>query len=409
MERVSSFRQSPAVLITAILLLAVNLRLSVNALGAVLPEIRQELHLSGALAGVLLALPPLVFAFAGIGTPAIAARIGSSRLVASALVLATAGQLLRIWIDGIAALFAGTLVTLVGIAIGNVLMPGIIRFHFPHRIPTLTALYVTVLSAGATVGSGASIPLQHALHGTWRTGFLIWAAVTALAVLPWLVIAIRSKSTVAGQRQAIPLRTLFRSRLAWAMALFFGMQSAHAYVAIGWLGQVLLDSGVKEVEMGALLAMGPAIGILLALTVPNVMRRQQRIPALLISFATSFLIGYRGLLAAPTAAVWLWMFCIGLGSGTFPTVLTLLALRAKTGNGVIALSAFTQCVGYLLAALGPLAFGLLHDLTDSWTPSLIGMIALLVPMLAIGFRLARERFLEDELRSQMPSTAISPP
>lgn len=405
MGRVSSFRRSPAVLITAILLLAVNLRLSVNSLGAVLPEIRHELHLSDTLAGVLLALPPLVFAFAGIGTPAIAARIGSSRLVASALVLATTGQLLRIWVDGIGALFAGTFLTLIGIAIGNVLMPGLIRLHFPHHITTLTALYVTMLSAGATVGSGASIPLQHALHGTWRTGFLLWAAVTALAVLPWLVVAARAKSTGAGQHQVISLSSLFRSRLAWAMALFFGMQSAHAYVAIGWLGQVLLDSGVREVEMGALLAMGPAIGIVLALTVPNLMRRQQRIPGLLLLFGISFLIGYVGLLMEPTAAVWLWMFCIGLGSGTFPTVLTLLALRANTGNGVIALSAFTQCVGYLLAALGPLLFGLAHDVTGSWTPSILGMVALLVPMVAIGFRLARERFLEDELRSRSAAGA----
>ena len=390
---------SAGLLLAAVLLLALNLRMSVNALGTVLPQIRDDLDLSATAAGLLLAFPPLVFAFAGLATPAAAARIGPHRLVVIALLVATAGQLLRATGVGSAPLFAGTLVSLIGLAIGNVLMPGLIRQHFPSRITTITALYVTMLSVGATLSSGLSIPLEDATGGTWRTALAIWAAFSALAVLPWLVVAFgRGERVGLNRRSAVALRALLRSPLAWSMALLFAVQSAHIYVVVGWLGQVLLDAGISDVQMGAMLSMAPAIGIGVALIVPVLLRRQSMALPLILFFASCYLLGYLGLVVAPVGGAWFWMFFIGLGGGTFPTVLTLVALRARTPDGVIALSAFTQCVGYLIGALGPLVFGLVHDLQHSWTPALILMMILLVPMAAVGFRLARPRFLEDEIK-----------
>ena len=380
------------------MLLALNLRLSVNALGTVLPEIRVDLSISAGAAGLLLAFPPLVFAFAGIVTPMVAARLGNHRLVVLALVIASGGQFLRALCPGALALFVGTLVSLVGLAMGNVLMPGLIRQHFPQQITTITSVYVTMLSIGATISSGLSIPVEHALRGTWRAAFVVWAAIAVLALIPWLAITFGSRSTTPPRRRSsVPLRALARSPLAWTMAVLFGVQSAHVYVVVGWLGQVLLDAGVGDVQMGALLSMAPAIGIVLSLAVPVLLRRQRLALPLILLFAVCYLIGYLGLMSAPLAGAWVWMFFIGVGGGTFPVVLTLVALRARTPDGVIALSAFTQCVGYLLGALAPLAFGLIHDIGHSWTPSLILMMILLLPMAAVAFRLSKPRFLEDEI------------
>ncbi|MET3808041.1 CP family cyanate transporter-like MFS transporter [Nakamurella sp. UYEF19] len=388
-----------ALLLTAVLLLALNLRLSVNALGTVLPEIRTDLGLGSAGAGLLLSFPPLVFAFAGILTPAAAARIGNHRLVVLALVTATAGQLIRAWIGGSAALFAGTLVSLAGLAIGNVLMPGLIRQHFAAHITTVTSGYVTMLSLGAAVASGLSIPIENALGGSWRTVFTLWAAVSVIALLPWLVIAVGSRAEPSrGRRSAVPLRALTRSPLAWAMVVLFGVQSGHVYVVVGWFGQVLLDAGISEVKMGALLSVAPAIGIGLSLTVPVLLRRQRWALPLILFFSGCYLAGYLGLVFNPVGGSWAWLVLVGLGGGTFPTALTLVALRARTPDGVIALSAFTQCVGYLMGALGPFVFGLLHHPGGSWTPSLVLMMVLLLPMAASGFAVARPRFLESEIR-----------
>jgi CP family cyanate transporter-like MFS transporter len=408
----------------AVLLLALNLRLAVNAVGVVLPQIRADLGLSTTTAGLLTALPTLVFAGAGIVTPALAGRIGPHRTVVLALVAVTAGQLLRVS-DGTGALFAGTLLALTGLAAGNVLLPGLVRAHFPDRITTVTSVYATVMAVGATIGSGLTIPVQNAVDGGWRTGLGVWAGVGLVAVLPWVLVARAAGDRTAPgdgtlddgslddgslddgpvgersgrRRSTVALRSLRHSGLAWTMAGFFALQAANVYVVLGGLGEVLLAAGVGEVTMGALLAMAPAIAIMLSLGIPVLLRRQSRIPYLITAFGICYLIGYLGLVVAPAAGAWVWLFFIGIGGGTFPTVLTLVALRARTADGVIALSAFTQCFGYLLASTGPLVFGLLHDLGGGWTPSLILMIISLVPLVGLGLRLARPRYLEDELRS----------
>lgn len=376
-------------IVAAVVLLALSLRLSVNAIGALLPQIRDDLGLSATSAGALNALPEIVFALVGLLTPALAARLGRHRLVLGALIVAVFGQLLRVSGHGVGTLFGGTVLTLLGPAVGNVLLPGLIREHFPDRITTMTALYATVLSLGAAFGSGLTIPLQHATGGSWRGGLVVWAGVGAIAIVPWLLAARATRHHSGSAAPTTRVRTLLGSHLAWAMAGFFAIQAAQVYVVLGWLGQVLQDGGVSEVTAGALLAMAPIIGIALSLCTPILLRAEHRIRPLAIGFGACYLTGYSGLLIAPKGGAVVSMVFLGLGGGTFPMALTMVALRAPDADGVIALSAFTQCVGYLLGSVGPLAFGLLHDVTDSWQPSLILMIVSLVPMVGIGVRLSR--------------------
>lgn len=400
-------QQSTLLLVSAIVALAINLRLSVNALGAALPTVRAELGLDGAAAGLLTASPPIVFAVAGIATPALAARLGTARTIALALVIAAAGQLVRLLGTGVESLFAGTLLALAGLAVGNVLLPGVIKEHFPERVAAYTAVYVTTMSVGAAIGSGLTIPVQQVLGGSWRAGFAVWAAVAVLAVLPWVVVAVRSpRSASAHRRPPVSVRALLSSGLAWAIAGFFAIQAASVYVALGWLGLVLQDAGLAAVSMGLLLAIPPAVGIGLSFVIPVLLREQRQIGPLMVGFALSYLLGYLGLLLAPGSAPWLWMSLIGLGGGTFPAALSLIPMRAGSPYAVITLSAFTQCVGYVLASLGPVAFGLLHDLDPSWRASLLLMIVSLVPMAIIGRRLARPRTVQIDA-GRNPTTSLA--
>ena len=389
----------------AVVMLALSLRLSVNAIGALLPQIRDDLALSATSAGALNALPEIVFAVVGLLTPTLAARFGPERLVLGALTVAVLGQVLRIGGHGVGALFAGTLLTLLGPAVGNVLLPGLIRARFPDQITTMTALYATVLALGAACGSGLTVPLAHAAGGSWRSGLVGWAGIGALAVVPWMVAARGTHVRRLGVASpATRVRPLFGSRLAWAMAGFFAIQAAQVYVVLGWLGQVLQDDGVSEVVAGALLAMAPIIGIVLSLCTPILLRAEHRIRPLACGFGVCYLIGYIGMLLTPNGGAVVWMVFLGFGGGTFPMALTLVALRAPDADGVIALSAFTQCVGYLLGSVGPLLFGLLHDLTDSWRPSLILMIGSLAPMVAIGVRLGRRDTAEPTRADDIDET-----
>ncbi|HEY7814611.1 MAG TPA: MFS transporter [Nakamurella sp.] len=381
----------------AVLLLAINLRPVVNALGSVIPELRDATGLPASTTGLLLSLPTLAFAVVGLTAPALAARIGAHRTVVVALTALLIGQLVRAAVPGVPALFAGSLLALAGIAVANVLMPGLVRLHFPDRIPVITAAYTTLLTIGGAAAAGLTLPVQRSLGGDWRLGIGLWAATAAIALIPWLLL-IRAEGgapPAAGTR--LRLRVLARTRVAWALALYFACQSMVAYVVFGWLAEILVDDGMTDTAAAAQVSISIAVGIPLAALVPNLLGRSRHPAVLVIVLATCYLLAFAGLIASPTNPVWLWSFLIGVGTGAFPLALTLIALRARTGLATTSLSAFTQCVGYLIASVGPLGFGLLFDLTGTWNVPLLAMCGVVVVQIGAGLLAVRPRYVEDEL------------
>jgi CP family cyanate transporter-like MFS transporter len=392
-------RLSRPLVMVAVLTLAVNLRPAVNALGAVIPELRDATGMSGGTAGLLLALPTLSFALLGIGAPALAARIGSHRTVLLAVLLLIVGQLFRSLLPGVPMLFLGSVLTLAGIAIGNVLLPGLVRLHFPGAVTAVTAVYTTLLTAGGAIGAAITLPLQDAFGGDWRLGIGMWAALAAVALVPWIAMALavgRPSLQPAGPVR-IPVSTLRRSTVAWAMAGYFGLQSLQAYVLFGWLPEILVDAGLTDQAGAFQVFVIAGVGIPIAAIVPWLLGRLRSPRGLIVAMMGCYLAGYLGLLTAPGGATLLWSLLLGLGGGAFPTALTLIAIRARTPGGTIALSAFAQSVGYLLASAGPILFGLIHDWTRGWTWPLIMLCCLLAVHLTVGLIIARPRYVEDDL------------
>ncbi len=380
----------------AVLLLAINLRPVVNALGAVVPELRDATGLPAGTTGLLLSLPTFAFAVMGLTAPALAARIGAHRTVVVALIALTAGQLLRAAVPGVPALFVGSLLALAGIAVANVLMPGLVRLHFPDRIPVVTAAYTTLLTIGGAAAAGLTLPVQRSLGGDWRLGIGLWAATAAIALIPWLLLIRESGGTPAAGRR-LPMRALVRSRVAWSLALYFACQSMVAYVVFGWLAEILVDNGMTDTAAAAQVSIAIAVGIPLAAVVPPLLGRARRPALLVIALAACYLLAFVGLIVSPTDLVYLWSVLIGIGTGAFPLALTLIALRARTGLATTSLSAFTQCVGYLIASVGPLGFGLLFDLSGGWTASLVAISVVVLVQIGAGLVAVRPRFVEDEL------------
>lgn len=401
----------PRVLIgVAILLLAFNLRPAVNVLGAVIPELRAATGLPAGVTGLLLSLPTLAFAVTGVAAPALAARFGAHRTVVVALLALVAGQLVRALAPGVPALFAGSLLALAGIAVANVLMPGLVRTHFPDRIPLLTAAYTTLLTVGGAAASGLTIPVERSLGGDWQVGIGLWAVTAVIAVVPWLLVlyrpagpagAIRSTGSAGspvGRR--LPLRVLARTRVAWALAIYFASQSLVAYVVFGWLTQILVGAGMTDVLAAAQVSIAVTVGIPLAALVPPLLGRATRPQLLVLGLSLCYLVAFVGLIISPTDPVWLWAALIGVGTGTFPLALTLIALRARTGVATTSLSAFTQCVGYLLASVGPLGFGLLFDLSGAWTVPLLAVCVVVLIQMVAGLAAVKPRKVEDELPAE---------
>ena len=377
--------------------LGLNLRPAVNGLGAVTPELRAATGLSGAAVGVLLALPTLSFALMGLPAAALAARFGTNRTVAFALGSMVLGQLIRSVGSGLPALFIGSTVALAGIAVGNVLMPGIVRLYFPDRIVLMTAVYTTALSAGGAIAAGVTLPIEHAAGGTWRFGLGLWAVTAAVALAPWLAMrAPRPVGRAHRRPTSIGIRQLAGTRLAWVMVGFFGTQALQAYVMFGWLPEILTGAGTSDTVAALYVSLLALIGVGIAAVVPPLLARVP-VVAVIITMASCYLAGYLGLLLAAGTATWLWTVLVGIGTGAFPVALTLVGMRARTAGGTLALSGFTQSFGYLLASIGPFLFGLVHDLSGGWTAPLLMLMALVLVHLTFGLAAARTRYVEDEL------------
>ncbi|MFD3808461.1 CynX/NimT family MFS transporter [Streptomyces sp. NPDC058611] len=393
------------VLIVGIVLAALNLRPAITSLGALFEETRTGLGMSGTVAGLITSVPALCFAVFGITAPRLSRRFGPAAVVCAGMAAIAAGLLIRPFAGGAAGFLAASALSLAGIALTNVLLPVIVKRYFPDRVGTMTGLYSMALAAGTSLAAAATVPLTGALGGSWRTGLLIWAVLALVAVLPWLPIARASRRAArvaaeqAGAGAAVRADAgprIVRSRTAWALACYFGLQATGAYVTMGWLPQIFRDSGVSASTAGVLLAVTMVMGVPLAFVIPRLAGRMRNQGAIAAALGLFGLAGYLGLYLAPAAGAWAWALLLGISNCAFPLVITLIGLRAKSPAGVVKLSAFAQSVGYLISIPGPLLIGALYQHSGGWDLPLALMAALLVPQMVLGVLAGRDRTIEDE-------------
>ncbi|MFF0071305.1 CynX/NimT family MFS transporter [Streptomyces sp. NPDC005494] len=398
---------SPWVLRTVVLglvLAALNLRPAITSLGPLLEEVRDGLHMSGSVAGVLTSVPPLCFALFGFAAPRLARRFGAGAVVCAGMVAIAVGLLLRPFVGGTAGFLAASALALMGIAVSNVLMPVIVKRWFPDRVGTMTGLYSMALALGTALAAALTVPLTDALGGNWRTGLVVWAALAAVAVLPWLpLVRNRDRGPGSGSGQSAesapqhaPAPRITRSRTSWALACFFGLQATAAYITMQWMPQIFRDAGVSAGTAGVLLAVTMAMGVPLAFVIPRVAARLKNQGPIALVLGGCGLLGYAGLYLAPAGGAWLWALLLGIANCAFPLALTMIGMRARTGAGVVRLSAFAQSTGYLIAAPGPLLVGVLYQHSGGWGLPIALMAGLLVPQMVAGVLAGRDRTIEDE-------------
>jgi MFS transporter, CP family, cyanate transporter len=338
----------------------------------------------------------------GAWAPRIGRRFGMHRVMLGSLVLTAVMLMLRSSVDSPALFILTTVPALAGMATANVLLPSLVKRHFPHRIGLVTAIYTTALSVGLTFASVLTVPVADAA-GTWRWGLAVWAVTALVAALPWFALLRHDVRPESARTRGITAREAARSPLAWTMAIFFGAQSMQAYAVFGWLPQVYRDAGFSAQTAGLLLGTATAISIPISFVLPSLAVRRTNQASLILSLCASYAAGYVGLILWPSAGAWAWALLIGTGTGMFPLVLTLIGLRARTSDGTAALSGFTQSVGYLLSAVGPFLTGALYGATGGWTVPLVVLVVLLTPQAIAGVMISRPRFLEDELDLRLPT------
>jgi MFS transporter, CP family, cyanate transporter len=384
--------------VAGLVLLSFNLRPAAVSVGPVLEEVRRGLALSGPEAGLLTSLPVLAFAVFGALAPGFARAVGLHRAAGAGLVAVVLGLAGRAAVDNGVAFLALSALALAGMATANVLIPSLVKVHFPDRIGWATAVYTTALAVGLTSAFLLTVPVAH-LAGSWRGGLGVWAATALVALVPWAALAAHDRN-LDRQRRAISFRDVARTRIGWAMTVLFGLQSLQAYSIFGWFAQLWRDNGYSAGHAGLLVGIVAAVSIPLSLWLPAWCARLDSQVGLMTAVLTCYLAGYALLLVDAHAFAIPAALLIGVGCTIFPLVLTLIGLRTHTADGTAALSGFTQSLGYLMAALGPFLIGTIYGHTGTWTVPLWLLLALVVPLITAGVYTGRPAYLEDQLAQQ---------
>lgn len=346
-------------------------------------------------------LPTTGFAVMGFLAPPLLRRIQLEHLLLVSIMLTTLGQVGRALGWNIPAFLVFTLIAMLGIGVVNVVIPPLLMKYFPDKTGILATLHITLLGAGTAVAAQSAIPLGN-LYG-WRFSIGIWAAVSAVAAMPWVILlaykrtVARSKTSPAHDGPSRPANAIkpWRSSIGWGAALIFAGCSSNTFAALSWLPAVLVDRGMSQETAGSMLALYSILAVPVALIVPLVVVRMPRPLPVAILFVLAFAVGYGGIIFAPPASAVVWVLIAGLGQGVYSFAFTMINKRTRTQSGSGILSGFAQGVGYALASVGPFFFGLLHHPGDGWLPS-FGMLGAWLLVLSVGAMMVNKpRFLED--------------
>ncbi|MDM4434161.1 CynX/NimT family MFS transporter [Klebsiella oxytoca] len=379
----------PLLLIAGILLIATTLRVAFTGAAPLLDAIRSEYGLTTAQTGLLTTLPLLAFGLVSPLAAGVALRFGIERSLLLAMILICLGIGLRS-LPFVSLLFIGTAVIGCGIALGNVLLPGLIKRDFSQHVAKMTGAYSLTMGGAAALGSAMVVPLALAGLG-WRGALLTLMVFPLLALFVWLPQSRRQATAPLTGSGAIHNRGIWRSALAWQVTLFLGINSLVYYVIIGWLPAILQSIGYSEAQAGSLHGLLQLATAAPGLAIPLILHRLKDQRGIAVLVAMMCAVSALGLWFLPGQAV-MWTLIFGFGSGaTMILGLTFIGLRASSAHQAAALSGMAQAVGYLLAACGPPVMGKIHDASGDWHIPLIAVALISVVMAVFGALAGRDR------------------
>jgi len=399
-------------LVVAVAAAGFNLRTAITSLPPLFPDLQTQLHLSSATLSLLAATPVICFGVVSAFAAWLNRRYGEELILLMALILLTAGLLLRGVAPG-AMLFPGTVLAASAIAVLNVLLSSMVKRRWPERAGLLVGIYLTTLSVGAILSSLLSVPLYRSSGGSVRLALGVWAGPAALAVLLWLPqlrfrpaatapAAARGPDRPAGQPAARPGVKVYKYALTWEVTAFMGLQSLLYYAALSWLPTIFQDRGTSAVTAGNLLALMGVGNLATSLVVPVLAHRSPGQRALVVPSLIGTAAGLAGCLWAPLGTAPFWVLVLGVSQGScLGLAIFFMMARAPDAGVAASLSAFSQSAGYLVASVGPLMVGLLHSATGSWNIPVALLLVLCTAELATGVLAGRPLVL--------PATAPAAP
>ncbi|MDQ0660651.1 MFS transporter [Paenibacillus sp. W2I17] len=394
-EEHSSTSKRFGLLLAGIIVIAATMRSPITATGPVVEMIRSDTGIGHTMVGLLTSLPLLAFAAVSPFAPRLAKRLGLESALLLAVMIVTVGVALRL-LPSVLSLYVGTAILGCGIALSNVLLPSLIKRDFPLRVGIVTGLYSVSMNIFGAIASGVSVPVAGATSMGWRASLGMWALLSILALLLWLpqIAAGRQRMLfIATQSEGTPVR-LRTSSLAWFITLFMGLQSLIFYTTITWLPEILAEQGFSPTSAGWMLSLMQMVSVPATFIVPILAGRTRDQRVLTAITCSSLIVGYALLLSGIASLVTIGVTLAGIGAGaSFGMVTMFFVLRTKDARQAASLSGMAQSFGYMLAAVGPLLFGMLHDWTKGWTLPLLIQVILAIALLIAGIQASKNRMI----------------
>ncbi|WP_083446505.1 CynX/NimT family MFS transporter [Priestia koreensis] len=382
-------------LILGIIFIAMNLRAPITSVGPLVGLIRDNLHISNTLAGTITTVPLLAFALVSPFAPRLAKRFGMEAVLFVSLLVLTVGVILRS-LSGTLTLFVGTVMLGLAIAIGNVLLPSIIKKEFPHKIGLMTGVYSVAMNLCAAVASGLSVPLASNLGWGWIGALGYWVVISFVSILVWMPQMRKRVKPQIVKKSVKSEGNLLRSGLAWQVTFFMGLQSLIFYTIVAWLPEILIEQGLSSSAAGWTLSLLQFAVLPVTFLIPVFAGKMKSQSGLAAASGGLFVIAILGLLYGSTSLTVLWVILLGVAGGSaFSLSMMFFGMRTTTAGEAASLSGMAQSIGYLLAAVGPTLFGLLHDTTHSWTAPLYMLVVASALILLCGIGAGRNKTIES--------------
>ena len=383
MENVRITARPATWLMLGILLVGLNLRPSMAAVGPLLSAIRGEIALSFSVASLLTMLPVMAMGLAMFFAMGISQRLGEQRTVLTSLAIIGLATVARLFVDSAAELIVSAVLAGFGIALIQALMPAFIKSRFPDNVALCMGLYVTSIMGGAAIAASFA-PLVMSRTGSWRVGLAIWAGLALLALLFWWA---QRVNTPRGSAPAVRKQSFFKHSRAWLLAIFFGLGTASYTCVLAWLAPYYVEKGWSEQNAGLLLGFLTAMEVISGLVVPAIANRSRDRRVVLMALLGLIIGGFCGLILSPQYLSLLWPCLLGLGiGGLFPMSLIVSLDHLDNPQRAGGLTAFVQGIGYLIAGLSPLMAGMIRDHLGSFEWAWWSLTAVMVVMLLMVWR-----------------------
>ncbi len=373
-------------IILGIIFISFNLRAPITAVGSVVEMIATEFNLTSSTAGFITTLPLIAFAIVSPFVSTLSKKIGFGKAMMFGLILILVGELVRSYTN-VFGLFMGTACIGVGIAIGNVLMPSIIKLKFGKHIGKMTSIYTSSMCIFAAVGAGVSIPLAVNLNWGWRNALAIWFVFTLVTVCIWLPqIQTKGEGTSQTTVHMESHTSIWKDKTAWLVTLFMGIQSLLFYCMVAWLPTIIMSKGLSQSFASNMALTYQLVAIPATLLIPVLCDKFQNQRGIVLVNGCIYLLGMAAFLLATSELLMIGsivFLSLGMG-GSISLSISFISLRSPNALKASQLSGMSQSAGYLLAAIGPATMGAIYDVTNSWSMPIIILITAIIVLTIIG-------------------------